>query len=98
MCIRDRLMYMRAYLESGQLSSAKTVFLRAINAIPWNKTLWLIGIDSLQKVFTVKERVSMLDLMREKGISVRTDIFEIQLEACYQAQLAKRDSRRRVHT
>ena len=92
------LMYMRAYLESGQLSSAKTVFLRAINAVPWNKTLWLIGIDSLQKVFTVKERVSMLDLMREKGISVRTDIFEIQLEACYQAQLAKRDSRRRVHT
>lgn len=77
------LLYMRAYLVSGQLSSAKTVFLRAINAVPWNKTLWLVGIDSLQKVMTVKERVAILDLMREKGISMRTDMFEIQLEACY---------------
>jgi len=74
---------MRAYLVSGQLSSAKTVFLRAINAVPWNKTLWLVGIDSLQKVLSVKERVAILDLMREKGISMRTDMFEIQLEACY---------------
>lgn len=75
------LTYMRAYLTSGQVSSAKTVFLRAINAVPWNKTLWLHGIESLKDYLTTKERVALLEVMREKKIFLRTDLFEVQMEA-----------------
>lgn len=74
------LTYMRAYLSCGQTSSAKTVFLRAINAVPWNKTIWLYGIEHLKDAFSIKERAALLDVMREKDILVRTDVFEVQIE------------------
>ena len=79
------LTYMRAYVSCGQASSAKTIFLRAINAVPWNKTIWLYGIESLASVFSTKERAALLDVMRGKGISLRTDVFEIQLERAVEA-------------
>jgi hypothetical protein len=76
---------MRAYVSCGQASSAKTIFLRAINAVPWNKTICLYGIESLASVFSTKERAALLDVMRGKGISLRTDVFEIQLERAVEA-------------
>lgn len=74
------LAYLRAYLACGQTSSAKTIFLRAINAVPWNKTIWLYGIENLKDAFSAKERAALLDVMREKDILVRTDVFEVQME------------------
>jgi hypothetical protein len=36
-------------------------------------------------VFSTKERAALLDVMRGKGISLRTDVFEIQLERAVEA-------------
>jgi len=75
------LLYMQAYVMSGRMSNAKTVFLRAINTVPWNKTVWLYGLEHIKGVFTAKERSALIDVMREKEVTVRTDIYEILLES-----------------
>jgi hypothetical protein len=75
------LMYMQAYVVSGQTSSAKTVFLRAINAVPWNKTVWLYGLEFTKHALNAKERAALIDVMRDKGLAIRVDMFEIQMEA-----------------
>lgn len=57
--------------------SVKIIFLRVINAVSWNKTIWLYGIELLVLVFLIKECVVLFDVMCGKGISFRMDVFEI---------------------
>jgi len=75
------LTYMHAYVVSRQIASAKTIFLRAINAVPWNKTIWLYGLQHMKGALTTKERGALIDVMREKGVNIRVDMYEVQLEA-----------------
>jgi hypothetical protein len=75
------LTYMHAYVVSRQIASAKTIFLRAINAVPWNKTIWLYGLQHMKGALTAKERGALIDVMREKGVNIRVDMYEVQLEA-----------------
>ena len=79
------LVYMRAYVMSGRMSNAKTVFLRAINAVPWSKAVWLYGLTHIQHVFTANERSALIEVMREKEVTVRTDMYEVLLESAVDA-------------
>ncbi|CAN1265746.1 Nuclear exosome regulator NRDE2 [Linum perenne] len=62
------------------LSSARRIFFRAIHACPWSKKLWLDGFRNLKSILTVKELSDLQDVMREKELNLRTDIYEILLQ------------------
>ncbi|KAM7471048.1 hypothetical protein LguiA_009231 [Lonicera macranthoides] len=61
-------------------SSAKRVFFRAIHACPWSKKLWLDGFIQLKSVLTAKELSDLQEVMRDKELNLRTDIYEILLQ------------------
>ncbi|XP_057804229.1 uncharacterized protein LOC131019658 [Salvia miltiorrhiza] len=61
-------------------SGAKRVFFRAIHACPWSKKLWLDGFLKLNSVLSVKELSDLQEVMREKELNLRTDIYEILLQ------------------
>ncbi|XP_057446756.1 uncharacterized protein LOC130738675 isoform X2 [Lotus japonicus] len=61
-------------------SSARRVFFRAIHACPWSKRLWLDGFHQLNSVLTGKELSDLQEVMRDKELNLRTDIYEILLQ------------------
>ncbi|GFP88473.1 protein nrde2 homolog [Phtheirospermum japonicum] len=62
------------------ISAAKRVFFRAIHACPWSKKLWLDGFLKLDSILTVKELSDLQEVMRDKELYLRTDIYEILLQ------------------
>ncbi|KAL6583693.1 hypothetical protein OROMI_002982 [Orobanche minor] len=62
------------------ISAAKRVFFRAIHACPWSKKLWLDGFLKLDSVLSVKELSDLQEVMRDKELNLRTDIYEILLQ------------------
>ncbi|KAJ7520618.1 hypothetical protein O6H91_19G013800 [Diphasiastrum complanatum] len=60
--------------------AARRVFFRAIHACPWSKLLWLDGFQKMSKILTAKEQADFLDIMRDKELRIRTDVYEILLE------------------
>jgi len=59
----------------------KRSFLRAIRACPWSKSVWLEGLQLCsQGTMKTNEVNEFLETMKEKGIRLRTDIYEILLE------------------
>ncbi|KAI3454346.1 hypothetical protein Pfo_011009 [Paulownia fortunei] len=62
------------------ISAAKRVFFRAIYACPWSKKLWLDGFLKLNSILTVKELSDLQEVMRDKELNLRTDIYEILLQ------------------
>ncbi|GAB4835270.1 hypothetical protein Ancab_000179 [Ancistrocladus abbreviatus] len=64
----------------GNLSSAKRIFFRAIHACPWSKKLWLDGFLKLNGILTAKELSDLQEVMRDKELNLRTDIYEILLQ------------------
>uniref|UniRef100_A0A7N0UFL9 Protein NRDE2 homolog n=1 Tax=Kalanchoe fedtschenkoi TaxID=63787 RepID=A0A7N0UFL9_KALFE len=71
-----------AYLTdvTGDLSAAKRFFFRAIHTCPWSKKLWLDGFLKLNSVLTAKEMSDLQEVMRDKELNLRTDIYEILLQ------------------
>lgn len=61
-------------------SAAKRAFFRAIHSCPWSKKLWLDGFLKLNSILTVKELSDLQDVMRDKELNLRTDIYEILLQ------------------
>ncbi|KAJ3695951.1 hypothetical protein LUZ60_001328 [Juncus effusus] len=61
-------------------SSARRVFFRAIHACPWSKKLWLDGFRKLSSILTLKELSDLQEVMRDKELNIRTDIYEILLQ------------------
>ncbi|CAN4087838.1 unnamed protein product [Withania somnifera] len=61
-------------------SAARRAFFRAIHACPWSKRLWLDGFIKLNSVLTAKELSDLQEVMRDKEINLRTDIYEILLQ------------------
>ncbi|KAK7314710.1 hypothetical protein VNO77_33237 [Canavalia gladiata] len=61
-------------------SAARRVFFRAIHACPWSKRLWLDGFLKLNSVLAAKELSDLQDVMRDKELNLRTDIYEILLQ------------------
>ncbi|KAH0927048.1 hypothetical protein HID58_019304 [Brassica napus] len=60
-------------------SAARRIYFRAINACPWSKKLWLDGFGKLSTVLTAKEMSDLQEVMRDKELNIRTDIYEILL-------------------
>ncbi|KAL3512463.1 hypothetical protein ACH5RR_025180 [Cinchona calisaya] len=82
---RNSVVLWRCYIayESSitcDLPAARRVFFRAIHACPWSKTLWLDGFLRLNSVLTVKELSDLQEVMRDKELNLRTDIYEILLQ------------------
>ncbi|CAA0818108.1 Unknown protein [Striga hermonthica] len=65
---------------ANNITAAKRVFFRAIHACPWSKKLWLDGFLKLDSVLTVKELSDLQEVMRDKELNLRTDIYEILLQ------------------
>ncbi|XVF53734.1 hypothetical protein PTKIN_Ptkin05aG0122600 [Pterospermum kingtungense] len=61
-------------------SAARRIFFRAIHACPWSKKLWLDGFLKLNSILTPKELSDLQEVMREKELNLRTDIYEILLQ------------------
>ncbi|XP_061356034.1 uncharacterized protein LOC133300491 isoform X2 [Gastrolobium bilobum] len=61
-------------------SAARRVFFRAVHACPWSKRLWLDGFLKLNSVLTAKELSDLQEVMRDKELNLRTDIYEILLQ------------------
>ncbi|XP_042501686.1 nuclear exosome regulator NRDE2 [Macadamia integrifolia] len=60
--------------------AAKRIFFRAIHACPWSKKLWLDGFLKLNSILTAKELSDLQEVMRDKELHLRTDIYEILLQ------------------
>ncbi|KAK4567400.1 hypothetical protein RGQ29_003261 [Quercus rubra] len=61
-------------------SAARRIFFRAIHACPWSKSLWLDGFLKLNSILTGKELSDLQEVMRDKELNLRTDIYEILLQ------------------
>ncbi|KAF2317624.1 hypothetical protein GH714_025820 [Hevea brasiliensis] len=61
-------------------SAARRIFFRAIHACPWSKKLWLDGFLKLNSVLSAKELSDLQEVMRDKELNLRTDIYEILLQ------------------
>lgn len=73
--------YLAYELEiTHNIDAARRVFFRAIHACPWDKALWLDGFQKMSSVLTAKELSELQDIMREKELRLRTDVYEILLE------------------
>lgn len=59
---------------------ARRIFFRAIHACPWSKLLWLDGFQKLSNILTAKELSDLQEVMRDKELRLKTDIYEILLE------------------
>ncbi|XP_028805517.1 protein NRDE2 homolog [Neltuma alba] len=75
----------RCYIEyemnvASDPFAARRVFFRAIHACPWSKKLWLDGFLKVNPVLTAKELSDLQEVMRDKELNLRTDIYEILLQ------------------
>ncbi|XP_037495827.1 nuclear exosome regulator NRDE2 [Jatropha curcas] len=61
-------------------SAARRIFFRAIHACPWSKKLWLDGFLKLSSILSAKELSDLQEVMRDKELNLRTDIYEILLQ------------------
>ncbi|KAM7251519.1 hypothetical protein ACFE04_023402 [Oxalis oulophora] len=82
--LRNCVLLWRAYIGYEvhvvcNLSAAKRIFFRAIHACPWSKKLWLDGFLKLNSILTPKELSDLQEVMRDKELNLRTDIYEILL-------------------
>ncbi|KAG5530843.1 hypothetical protein RHGRI_025714 [Rhododendron griersonianum] len=60
--------------------AARRLFFRAIHACPRSKKLWLDGFLRLRGVLSAKELSDLQEVMRDKELNLRTDIYEILLQ------------------
>jgi hypothetical protein len=63
------------------------VLLRAAAAAPGCKALWLDGLEAAAAAAAPGERASLLEAMRDKGLRVRADVYQIALEEQAEALL-----------
>eukprot|EP00249_Psilotum_nudum_P017451 c26330_g1_i1 orf=1196-3601(+) len=60
--------------------AARRVFFRAVHSCPWSKILWLDGFQKMGSLLSARELTELQDIMREKELRLRTDVYEILLE------------------
>lgn len=83
--LRSSVLIWRSYIAyeidiACNPSAARRAFFRAIHACPWSKRLWLDGFIKLNSVLTAKELSDLQEVMRDKELNLRTDIYEILLQ------------------
>lgn len=74
------VLYLLLEIDKGATNSAKRVMLRAIRSCPWAKLIWKTGLECLTGGFGNKEVGEYVELMKNKGIKLRTDVYEVLLE------------------
>ncbi|KAK9707010.1 hypothetical protein RND81_07G167200 [Saponaria officinalis] len=72
--------YIAYEIDMGNISAARRAFFRAIHSCPWSKMLWLDGFRKLNNILSAKELLDLQEVMREKELNLRTDIYEILLQ------------------
>ncbi|CAI5995016.1 unnamed protein product [Closterium sp. NIES-64] len=65
---------------SQNADAARRVFFRAIHACPWSKALWLDAFTQLHGVIKGEELNELANMMRDKELRLRTDVYEILLQ------------------
>ncbi|KAL4578898.1 hypothetical protein LXL04_015029 [Taraxacum kok-saghyz] len=83
--LKSCVLLWRLYLSyevhvTHDMSAARRIYFRAIHSCPWSKRLWLDGFTKLNSVLTAKELSDLLEVMRDKELNVRTDVYEILLQ------------------
>ncbi|GFS37283.1 hypothetical protein Acr_00g0051130 [Actinidia rufa] len=83
--LRNSVILWRCYITyeinvAGNPSAARRIFFRAIHECPRSKKLWLDGFLKLHTVLTAKELSDLQEVMRDKELNLRTDIYEILLQ------------------
>ncbi|XP_071702541.1 uncharacterized protein [Rutidosis leptorrhynchoides] len=83
--LKNSALLWRLYIDyeinvTGDLSAARRIYFRAIHTCPWSKKLWLDGFTKLNSVLNAKELSDLLEVMRDKELNVRTDVYEILLQ------------------
>ncbi|KAJ8457921.1 hypothetical protein OPV22_030847 [Ensete ventricosum] len=83
--LQKSVLLWRCYLEyeaniSHDPSAARRIFFRAIHACPWSKRLWLDGFQKLSSILSAKELSDLQEVMRDKELNLRTDVYEILLQ------------------
>jgi len=66
--------------EAHNTEYAKSVFLRGIRSIPYDKKFWLDGI-AWKEGFSPSERANWIEMMKKKGVVAETDLCEAKLMA-----------------
>ncbi|XP_023745641.1 uncharacterized protein LOC111893790 isoform X2 [Lactuca sativa] len=83
--LKSCVLLWRLYLSyeihvTRDMSAARRIYFRAIHSCPWSKRLWLDGFVKLSSVLSAKELSDLLEVMRDKEMNVRTDVYEILLQ------------------
>lgn len=83
--LRTSVLLWRSYIAyeidiAQNPSAARRIFFRAIHACPWSKKLWLDGFLKLNSALSAKELSDLQEVMRDKELNLRTDIYEILLQ------------------
>ncbi|KAF8014578.1 hypothetical protein BT93_H0411 [Corymbia citriodora subsp. variegata] len=83
--LRTSVLLWRSYIAyeidiAQNPSAAKRIYFRAIHACPWSKKLWLDGFLKLNSILSAKELSDLQEVMRDKELNLRTDIYEILLQ------------------
>ncbi|EFN57952.1 hypothetical protein CHLNCDRAFT_142066 [Chlorella variabilis] len=71
--------YLRYEAYRGRRDAARRLFLRAIAACPWAKAVWCDGLALLNGHAPPKELSEYVEVMKDKELTLRTDVFEVVL-------------------
>jgi hypothetical protein len=78
--------YIQHELGLGRLDAARKLFLRAVHAMPGAKGLWLSGFGAVCAGMQPRECSGLLNVMQEREVMVRTDVYEVLLAAMAEKQ------------
>ncbi|PON58479.1 HAT (Half-A-TPR) repeat [Parasponia andersonii] len=83
--IRHSVLLWRCYIAyevdiTCDPTAARRIFFRAIHACPWSKKLWMDGFVKLNSILSAKELSDLQEVMRDKELNLRTDMYEILLQ------------------
>ncbi|KAL4447355.1 hypothetical protein ABPG77_007388 [Micractinium sp. CCAP 211/92] len=71
--------FLRFEAHRGRHEAVRRLFLRAIGACPWSKAIWCDGLALLNGTVPPKELSEYLEVMKDKDLVMRTDVFEVAL-------------------
>lgn len=71
--------FLRFEAHRGRHAAVRRLFLRAIGACPWSKAVWCDGLALLNGTVPPKELSEYMEVMKDKELVMRTDVFEVAL-------------------
>lgn len=74
------IVYLLLEIQRGAKLSGKRVMLRGVRSCPWTKRLWMSGLQGLTGVLGDREVGDFIEVMKNKGVKLRTDVYEVLLD------------------